>query len=131
LTADGSSMGTPAYMAPEQIGGKAAELGPHTDVYALGVILFELLTGRLPFHAGSLAELYGQILYAERPRPSEFIAVGPALDQLCLDALAIDPARRPPTMPHFMARLQQCQGAAAPSSAPLPPPAPQPHTHTQ
>ena len=70
-------MGTLGYMAPEQIRGDLKEIGPACDIYALGVILYELLTGRLPFSGSGLA-VAGQILTqdatapldaSERPRP--------------------------------------------------------------
>ncbi len=61
LTRDGAILGSPAYMSPEQVEGKADALGPHSDLYSLGVILYELLTGNLPFQ-GSVASIIGQIL---------------------------------------------------------------------
>src|SRR5438034_176055 len=70
LTATGAVVGTPAYMSPEQIMGRQTELGPTTDVYSLGVILFELLTGTLPF-IGPLEAVYGQILHGTPPAPSQ------------------------------------------------------------
>ena len=77
LTKSGQVMGTLGYMAPEQIRGDLKQIGPACDIYALGVILYELLTGRLPFNGSGLA-IAGQILTAdavapfdasERPRP--------------------------------------------------------------
>ena len=66
-TATGAIMGTPAYMAPEQAAGETSKVGPATDVYALGVILFELLTGKTPYN-GPLLQMLSQI--ASAPVPS-------------------------------------------------------------
>src|SRR5947209_7781975 len=66
LTQSGTVMGTPAYMSPEQVEGDVAALGPATDIYSLGVILYELLTGRVPFQ-GSLGQVMAQILTQPPP----------------------------------------------------------------
>ena len=88
LTRSGQVMGTPAYMAPEQIRGNLEEIGPACDIYALGVILYELLTGRLPFSGSGLA-VAGQIL-TETPLPPSTHRSGldPALEAICLKAMA-------------------------------------------
>ncbi|MCO5166961.1 MAG: serine/threonine protein kinase [Planctomycetes bacterium] len=79
LTADGAVLGTPHYMAPEQATGEVARTGPPTDVFALGVMLYELATGRLPFAGQTALELLAQIVELE-PAPFESGAAGEAVD---------------------------------------------------
>ena len=88
VTKTGQAMGTPAYMAPEQIRGDLKEIGPACDIYALGVILYELLTGRLPFNGSGLA-VVGQILTQEPLPPSTHRPdLDPRLEAICLKAMA-------------------------------------------
>jgi serine/threonine-protein kinase len=88
LTRAGEPFGTPAYMSPEQVNGDLERIGPATDIYSLGVILYELLTGQLPFD-GTKEAIYGKILYTEPKLPSALVpALHPAVDGICRKAMA-------------------------------------------
>jgi eukaryotic-like serine/threonine-protein kinase len=94
-TRSGALVGTPAYMAPEQAGGRGKEVGPAADVYALGVILYELLTGRPPFQAESALDTLLLVRTEEPVRPARLRPRLPRdLETVCLKAMAKAPARR-------------------------------------
>jgi WD40 repeat protein/tRNA A-37 threonylcarbamoyl transferase component Bud32 len=98
LTATQAVMGTPAYMAPEQARGDTKFVGPQADVYSLGVILYEFLTGSRPFEAPDQLALLRKVAEDEPERPSKKAPGLPRdLELICLKSLAKDPAERYPT----------------------------------
>ena len=87
--------GTPNYMAPEQAGGVAAFIGPRTDVYGLGAVLFHLLTNQPPFGAGTTMDTLVQVMEGEPPRPRSLRPLIPAeLETICLHCLERHPDDR-------------------------------------
>ena len=98
LTRTGVAVGTPSYMSPCQARGAKTALGPATDVYALGAILYECLTGRPPFKAESALETLQQVLTEDPVSPSRLNARVPRdPETVCLKCLEKDPARRYPS----------------------------------
>jgi WD40 repeat protein/tRNA A-37 threonylcarbamoyl transferase component Bud32 len=94
-TAANAVLGTPSYMSPEQANGNAAAMGPHTDVYALGAILYECLTGRPPFRAANPMDTLVQVSRVEPVPPAQLNARVPRdLEIICLKCLQKDPSRR-------------------------------------
>ncbi len=94
-TQTGDIMGTPSYMSPEQAAGRTREIGPATDIYALGTILYDLLTGRPPFQGTSILETLEQVRSQEPVPPSRFQLKLPRdLETICLKCLQKDVPRR-------------------------------------
>jgi len=129
LTRIGSVMGTPPYMAPEQALGDTRRIGPASDIYSAGVVLYKLLTNRLPF-TEPYPEILSSIIAVPPPPPSRYRPdLNPRLEQLCLKALAKKPEERFASAAEFAAQLSACRIALSPPSTggtPQPPPAASP-----
>ena len=101
---DGSVLGTPEFMAPEQIRG--GTIGPATDLYAVGIMTFQMLTGVRPFQGENVQVMFAHVEQAP-PRPSSKVeGIPPALDALVLQLLEKDPARRPASAEAVRQQLQ-------------------------
>lgn len=118
LSRTGLIAGTPGYMSPEQLAD--VEATPRSDLFSLGVLLFELLTARLPYEASSMGALLQQV--ANRPAPPVSVhrpGLPPALVQLIAELLRKDPAFRPPSAAAVAERLRMVL-AGLPSPGPGP-----------
>ncbi len=95
LTRTGQILGTPSYMPPEQAQGKRSLIGPGSDVYSLGAVLYECITGRAPFRADSVLKTIEQVIHAEAASPRTLNAAIPRdLETICLKCLDKEPHRR-------------------------------------
>jgi tRNA A-37 threonylcarbamoyl transferase component Bud32 len=115
LTLAGQRLGTAYAMAPEQLRG--GHIHPTTDVYALGVLLFQLLTGRYPFHSKDRMELERLHLEAPPPRPSASAPVSPAVDAVVLRCLEKEAERRFSSAPAFLAALREAVESPGPAAS--------------
>jgi serine/threonine protein kinase len=108
VTMSGVIIGTPGYMSPEQVEGDPRKIGPGTDIYSLGVILFQMLTGRLPFQ-GPLTSVLRQIGSDPPPRPSglnEELPKDSPLEEICLKMMAKTPEGRYASMSDVVVALE-------------------------
>ncbi|MCA9114179.1 MAG: protein kinase [Planctomycetaceae bacterium] len=118
VTHSGDILGTPAYMSPEQVEGNPEGVGPASDQYSLGVILYELLTGQLPFQ-GTVLSIIGQIAHTTPKSVQELRAdVDPRLAAICSRMMARQPKARFPDMAATAAALRQYldEGVASPDA---------------
>jgi serine/threonine-protein kinase len=121
LTMEGSFVGSPRYASPEQTIGCATD--PRTDIYSFGIILYECLSGAVPFHSSSLSELLTAHM-TEPPEPlgrrAQGIDIPPWLEDLVMDCLEKDPAMRPGSMEVVGQRLAASEVAAKRASQMIP-----------
>ena len=128
MTRAGSRMGTPNYMPPEQCEGVLDLIGPASDQYSAGIVLYELLTSRTPFEGGGSlpAMLYAVVNTAPEPPSAYRAGLDPRLDALCMRAMAKKPSDRFPSCRAFAEALKAWKESprAAPPVLPVPPIAP-------
>jgi PAS domain S-box-containing protein len=109
-TVEGEALGTPAYMAPEQAAGHLDLIDRRTDVYGLGAVLYEILTGQPPFAGPNPAAVLRQVQEEEPPPPRQLWSdVPPALEAVCLRALAKRPEERPAAAAELAQEVQGWQ----------------------
>jgi tetratricopeptide (TPR) repeat protein len=115
----GRFMGTPGYWPPEQASGRLDLIGPRSDVYGLGGLLYAALTGLPPFHGESVLEVLTMTINEPPTRPSKLRPeIGPRLDELCLRCLAKAPEERYPSARALAEALQTClEGDQEPASS--------------
>ncbi|SRR6266571_263441 len=119
LTETTSILGTAAYLSPEQAEGKPVD--PRSDIYSLGVVLYELLTGRAPFTGSTpVAVAYKHV--TEEPTPPSAVQPGvpPAVEAIAMRALAKDPAQRYQSAERMRADLEAAAGGASAAAVPIP-----------
>ncbi|MBU1896781.1 protein kinase [Myxococcota bacterium] len=124
LTQIGDIVGTPAYMAPEQADGLIDVVDERVDIYALGVILYEILTGTRPYEAQGTLDVLRDIRQGPPPRPSQRAPqrqIPPELEAICLEAMAYDPRQRFESALDISVNIEAFLERAAPGPVPAPP----------
>ncbi len=108
VTQPGTLQGTPAYMAPEQADGRLEAIDSRTDIYALGVVLYQLLTGSLPFEGKTTSEVLDQLRYQTPRRPRTLDrSIPKPLEAICLKAMRSEPEQRYQTAAELAADVER------------------------
>ena len=113
LTMAGTVLGTPAYMSPEQAAGK--EVDGRTDIFSLGVMVYELLTGEKPFAGSTYSEIREKIINEDPPAMGRSASITPEIETLVRRMLAKDPDRRFPSLRHVLRAVEDCMETLDPS----------------
>jgi serine/threonine protein kinase len=116
LTQEGAILGTPGFMPPEQAGEDLGAIGPHSDVYALGAILYSLLSGRPPFDEDTALKTIVKVISGETPPPLSHFRddVPPELEVICLTCLNKKPEDRYPSAEALTKDLRRFRAGKAP-----------------